>query len=113
MVSLGETKTPAKKMAGDVLSALITSYLEHGQLVPKPSKQKNKAVYLIAPDAKVQAALLLRKARASTPQIKIAEAMHTSWQAYQKIESPTNNTTLTKLQKAARALGRELVIDLV
>lgn len=112
----GNTLEEAKEMAADVLSALLSSYIEHGEAIPKHSKlsgsQKTKDIYLIAPDAKVQAALLLRTARAKLSQIDVARTMGTSWQAYQKIEQPTNNTTLTKLQKAARALGRELIIEL-
>jgi hypothetical protein len=39
--------------------------------------------------------------------------MGTTWQAYQKIELPNSNTTLSKLQKAAKALGKRLVIELM
>ncbi len=38
--------------------------------------------------------------------------MGTTWQAYQKIEQPDANTTLSKLQKAAKVLGKRLVIEL-
>jgi antitoxin HicB len=107
----GKTLKDAKLMAADVLSALLTSCLEHGEPIAKPSEKRGKNIYLITPDARVQAALLLRKIRGSKPQVEIAEAMNTTWQAYQKIEQPTNNTTLTKLQKAAKALGKDLVIE--
>jgi antitoxin HicB len=109
----GNSLPEAKEMAADVLSALLTSYIEHGEPIPKHSDTKGKDVYLIAPDAKVQAALLLRIARAGIPQSKIAQAMGTTWQAYQKIELPSSNTTLSKLQKAAKALGKRLVIELM
>ena len=110
----GNTLEEAKNMAADVLSALLTSYIEHGEPIPSHSEpQKSvKDVYLIAPDAKVQAALILRTARAKISQNAIASTMRTSWQAYQKIEQPTSNTTLAKLQKAAKALGRDLIIEL-
>lgn len=39
--------------------------------------------------------------------------MGITWQAYQKIEQLSSNTTLAKLQKAARALGRQLVIEFI
>jgi antitoxin HicB len=112
----GNTLEEAKEMAADVLSALLTSYIEHGEPIPKhsepPTNAEAKNIYLIAPDAKIQAALLLRTARASLSQNDVALSMGTSWQAYQKIEQPTSNTTLSKLQKAARALGRKLILEL-
>lgn len=107
----GETFEQAKEMAADVLSGLLASYIEHNEPIPEHSDKSGKDIYLIAPDAKVQAALLLRQARATKPQAEIAQAMGTTWQAYQKIEQLNSNTTLAKLQKAARALGRQLVIE--
>ena len=109
----GNTLQEAKEMATDVLSALLSSYLEHGNPIPTHSNATGKDIYLIAPDAKVQAALLLRLARAIMTQSKVAKTMGSTWQAYQKIESPRSNTTLNKLQKAARALGHQLVIEFV
>ncbi len=109
----GDSLKEAKEMAADVLSAMLSSYVEHGDPIPGHSKKTGKDIYLIAPDAKVQAALLLRNARASRPQTDVAQAMGTTWQAYQKIEQPNSNTTLAKLQKAAKALGRQLVIEFI
>lgn len=108
----GETLEEAKEMAVDVLSLLLASYLEHNQPIPIPCKKTGKNIYLVAPEAKVQAALLLRIIRAARSQAKVAKAMGTTWQAYQKIEQPSSNTTLAKLQKAAKALGRELIIEM-
>lgn len=112
----GQSFEEAQQMAADVLTALLSSYIEHNDPIPEhselPTGKLGKDIYLIAPDVKVQAALLLRRARASRPQAKIAADMGTTWQAYQKIELPNSNTTLTKLQKAAHALGRQLVIEL-
>jgi antitoxin HicB len=107
----GETLKKAKIMAADVLSALLTFYLEQGEHIPAATQKHGKNIYFIAPDARVQAALLLRKIRGSKTQVEVAEVMHTTWQAYQKIEQPTNNTTLIKLQKAVRALGKDLIIE--
>jgi len=109
----GKSLKEAKEMAADVLSAVLSSYIEHDDAIPMHSNKTGKDIYLIAPDAKVQAALLLRNARASRPQAEVAQAMGTTWQAYQKIEQPNSNTTLAKLQKAARALGRQLVIEFI
>lgn len=110
--TFGETLGQAKEMAADVLSSLLASYIEHNEKIPEPRKHKGNNIYWIAPDAKVQAALLLRWARAKRSQGEIAKTMKTTWQAYQKIEQPRNNTTLAKLQKAAKAMDKSLVIEL-
>ena len=110
--TFGNTLLEAQDMAADALSALLASCIEHGAPILEPSSRKGKDIYLIAPDARVQAALLLRTARASRSQGEVAEAMGTTWQAYQKIEQPDANTTLSKLQKAAKVLGKRLVIEL-
>ena len=110
--TFGDTLEKAKEMATDVLSALLASYVEHNERIPAPRNHSGKDVYWIAPDAKVQAALLLRWARAARSQGEIAKTMKTTWQAYQKIEHPRNNTTLAKLQKAAKAMNKKLVIEL-
>jgi antitoxin HicB len=111
--TFGDTEEEAHIMAGDVLSALLSSALEHDEPIPEPSVHTtNKELIWIAPDAKIQAALLLRRARGKRTQAEVAQAMGTTWHAYQKIERPDSNTTLVKLQKAARTLGKELVIDL-
>ncbi len=59
----GNTLGEAKEMAADVLTALLSSALEHSEPIPEPGSQQGDDVYLIAPDAKVQAAVLLRLAR--------------------------------------------------
>ena len=110
--TLDSTVDEARDMAADVLSALLASFIEHGEAIPTPSSVAGQDINLIAPDAKVQAALVLRAARASRSQGEVAEAMGTTWQARQKIERPDADTTLSKLQKAAKALGKRLVIEL-
>ena len=115
--TFGKNIKDAKIMAQDVLSALLTTYLENNRSIPKPSKnltlKKNasKKIFLIAPDAKIQAAMLLKSARANKTQTEIAQIMGTSWQAYQKIEKHTHNPSLATLQNVARALNKTLILS--
>lgn len=109
--TFGENLVHAKEMAVDVLSALLASALAHKEPIPQPKKVQGKDIHMIAPNAKVQAALLLRLTRANLPQEKIANAMGSTWQTYQKIEQTYAIPTLFQLQKAAHALGKELVIE--
>jgi antitoxin HicB len=104
--TFGENLAHAKEMAADVLSALLASALAHEEPIPLPQKAQGKDIYLIAPNA-----LLLRLTRANLPQEKVAKAMGSTWQTYQKIEQTHAIPTLFQLQKAAHALGKELVIE--
>ena len=58
----GQTKEEALFNAGEVLSAMLGWRLDEAKDVPAPS-QKVKGAYYVAPDAKTQAAMLLRLAR--------------------------------------------------
>lgn len=108
----GNTLKEAKEMAADVLTALLSSALEHGEPIPEPGRG-GEDVYLIAPEATVQAAILLRMARGERSEEEVAREIGTTWQAYHKMESTaTAAMTLVTLQKAAKALGKELVIEL-
>jgi antitoxin HicB len=109
----GNTPEEAKEMAADVLTALLSSALEHSEPIPEPGHQQGEDVYLIAPQATVQAAILLRMARGERSEEEVAREIGTTWQAYHKMESTaTAAVTLVTLQKAAKALGKELVIGL-
>ena len=108
----GNTLEEAKEMAADVLTALLSSALEHSEPIPEPGRG-GEDVYLIAPEATVQAAILLRMARGERSEEEVAREIGTTWQAYHKMESTaTAAVTLVNLQKAAKALGKELVIEL-
>ena len=107
--TFGENLTHAKEMATDVLSALLASSLAHHEPIPLPQKAQGEEIYLIAPTAEVQVALLLRFTSTHLPQEQVAKAM--AWQTEQNIEPSRTNPTLSQLQKAAHALGQELVIE--
>ncbi|OAD23026.1 Uncharacterized protein family UPF0150 domain protein [Candidatus Thiomargarita nelsonii] len=73
--TFGENLNHAKEMAADVLSALLASALAHNEPIKLPQKAQGSDIYLIAPNVKVQAALLLRLTRANCSLDKVAQAM--------------------------------------
>ena len=109
--TFGKNLAHAKEMAADVLSALLSSALAHHESIPVPKKVQGKDIYLIAPNTKVQVAILLRLTRANLPQETVAKAMGSTWQTYQKIEQTDAIPSLFQLQKAAHALGKEMIIE--
>ena len=107
----GQTKEEALFNAGEVLSAMLAWRLHEAKDVPAPS-QKVKGAHYIAPDAKTQAAMLLRLARGERSLSDLARMLETSWPAAKRLEDPTHWPSLKTLDRAAAALGKRLVLVL-
>ena len=107
----GQTKEEALFNASEVLSAMLAWRLDESKEVPKPS-QEVEGAYYIAPDAKTQAAMLLRFARGERTLSDLARALETSWPAAKRLEDPTHWPSLKTLDRAAAALGKRLVLTL-
>ena len=102
-VTEGTTKEEALFDAAEVLSAMLAWRLDESKDVPVPSKNVKGAHY-IAPDAKTQAAMLLRLARGGRSLSDLARALETSWPAAKRLEDPTHWPSLKTLDRAAAAL---------
>jgi antitoxin HicB len=107
----GETLEEAAFNASEVLSAILAYRLEDNQEIPEPSECPING-FMATPNPKVQAALLLRRARGSRSLTELANAMNTTWVAVEKLEDPHHFSSLNQLDKAARALGKKLVLSL-
>ena len=107
----GETLDEALFNAGEALSAMLGWLLDENKPVPAPSPA-GEGMYLIAPDARTQAALLIRRARGDRSLAELARALETSWPSAQRLENPRHSPTLRQLEKAAAALGKRLVLAL-
>ena len=107
----GQTKEEAIFNASEVLSAMLAWRLDEAKDVPAPSQKVKGAVY-IAPDAKTQAAMLMRLVRGERSLSDLARALETSWPAAKRLENPTHWPSLKTLDRAAAALGKRLVLQL-
>lgn len=107
----GATLEEAQFNAAEVLSAMLGFKLDEGQEIPQPSRDARDAHY-IAPDAKTQAAFLIRQARGERSFAELARALETSWPAAKKLEDPKHWPTLRALDRAATALGKRLVLSM-
>ena len=107
----GQTKEEALFNAAEVLSAMLAWRLDESKEVPAPS-QKVKGASYIAPDAKTQAAMLLRLARGERSLSDLARTLETSWPAAKRLEDPKHWPSLKTLDRAAAALGKRLVLTL-
>ncbi len=109
-VTQGQTKDECEFNGAEVLSLILEEYIESGRAIPTP-KQRVKGAHYIAPDAKVQAAILMRLARGDRSLADLARALETSWPSAKRLEDPRHYPTLKQLEKAAAALGKKLVLS--
>ena len=73
----GETLEDALLNASEALSGMLGWMMDNGKKIPQPGKGAPGA-HLIAPDAKTQAALLVRFARGKRSLSVLARALQTS-----------------------------------
>ena len=85
--------------------------MDEGIEIPKPKRAKKSANW-IAPNARTQAALLMRWAKGKHTNAEIARALNTSWPAIARLENPRHWPNLRQLERAAAAIGQRLVISL-
>lgn len=83
-----------------------------GRLLKMTPSPASDGLYLIAPDARTQAALLIRRARGNRSLAELARSLETSWPSVQRLENPRHSPTLRQLEKAAAALDKRLVLAL-
>jgi antitoxin HicB len=62
-------------------------------------------------EVNVQAALLIRKARAGKSLADLARILDASWLSVKRLENPRSSPTLKMINKAAAALGKRLVLS--
>jgi len=105
----GDTAEQAAFNAAEVLSGVLALRLARGEDIALPSPAGGRPVAI--PGAEVQAALLVHFARGERSIAELARAMGTSWPAAQRLERP-GNPTLRQLDRAARALGKRLVLTM-
>ena len=106
----GDTLEECLFNASEVLTGMLDFYLDEGQAIPEPTQGLTDAYY-VAPDAKTQAAVLVRLSRGNRPLSEVARALETSWPCAQRLENPKHWPTLRQLEKAATAFGKRLVLS--
>ncbi|MCI5148000.1 MAG: type II toxin-antitoxin system HicB family antitoxin [Candidatus Electrothrix sp. MAN1_4] len=77
-ITQGDTLEEALFNASEVLTLTLEYRLDEGLELPDPSTITGEDMYLIPPDVKVQAALLIRKAREDKSLADLARILETS-----------------------------------
>lgn len=108
----GETMEEAELNAREALSGVLGFRLDNNQEIPTPSTHGGDDVRYVAPDAQIQAAILIRVQRGIQPLSVLARALDTSWLAAKRLEDPHHWPTLKQLDRAAAVMGKRLVLCL-
>lgn len=106
----GATPEEATFNAAEVLSGVLAHRIEQGDTLPAPSPAGNNPV--ASPSAAVQSSMLLRAARGDRPLSDLARALETSWASAQRLEDPHHWPSLKQIDRAAKVLGKRLVLSL-
>lgn len=109
-ITEGESLEEAVFNASDVLTLTLEGRMEEGLDIPSPSHIKK--AYLIAPSARIQAALLIRLAKGQHTLSEIARSLGTSWPSVARLEDPHHWPSLRQLERVAAAIGQKLIISL-
>ncbi|MEK6750552.1 MAG: type II toxin-antitoxin system HicB family antitoxin [Pseudomonadota bacterium] len=107
----GKTEEEALFNAAEVLTAMLNWRLDNDKPIPPPTAKLTNAYY-VAPDAKTQAALLVRYTRTESEfsVADLARTLETSWPAAARLEDAHHWPTLKQLEKVAAAMGKRLVL---
>lgn len=112
----GETLDEALFNATEALNGSLEVDFERGFNLPKSdNKLPNRlSAYLISVSPTISLAYYLRLSRGKLSQTKLAKKIGISYQAYQKLEHPAKcNPTVKTLNKIAKAMNKELAIELI
>lgn len=110
-ITEGETLEEALFNASEVLTLTLEARVDEKMPLPPASKPKGKNIYPVYPSARVQSALLLRKAQASRTKTAIAHALNTSWASIDRLEDLHHWPSLKMLERAASVMGQQVVIS--
>lgn len=110
-ITEGKTLEEAFFNASEVLTLTLEGRVDECMEIPMPSPGK-AGIRMIAPNARTQAALLIRWAKGEHTTAEMARVMHTSWPAVARLENPKHWPNLRQLDRAATAVGQKLVISL-
>lgn len=112
-ITEGDDRDEALFNAAEVLTLALDQRIEDAE--PLPAASRIRGSVWVEPSASVQAAALVRWAREAEGKTlaDVARALNTSWPSAQRLERPGSNPTLRQLERAAAALGKRLVVELV
>jgi antitoxin HicB len=111
VITTGETRVEALRMASEALNAALAADVARGFPLPTPHAGKGRGRYPVELSLQVLLSSQVRVLRGERTQGEVAAALGLSYQAYQRLENPVKaNPSVRTLERVARAFGKKLEI---
>jgi antitoxin HicB len=113
LLTAGDTEEEAADLAEDALEVVALTYLEKGLPLPPASRPaKGERIVFLPAQVLAKIAVVLAWRQSGISKSELARRMGVAENEARRILDPNYGTKLDKLDAAARALGRHLVVGL-
>jgi antitoxin HicB len=111
-LTCGVDVTDSLRMAADALLTAFEFYFDDRRPVPKPSKpEPDQQVITLSPLAVAKLAIYHAMLEANVSQVELADRLGCDPRQVRRLLDLYHNSRLDQLEKALKALGRRLVLE--
>lgn len=108
----GSTRTEAQAAAADALEEAIAGRIDDEEDIPLPSPRcPGEHLIAVPADMAAKAALVLAFRKSGLSRVALARRFGVDDKVIRRMLDPRHGTATTRIHKALRALGRELVVE--
>ena len=108
----GSNRTDAQVAAADALEEAIAGRIDDGEDIPMPSpRYAGEHLIAVPADMAAKAALVLAFRKSGLSRVALARRFGVDDKVIRRMLDPRHGTATTRIHKALRVLGRELVVE--
>ncbi|MDE0144769.1 MAG: hypothetical protein OXI53_05770 [Nitrospira sp.] len=108
----GSNKTEAQAAAADALEEAIAGRIDDDEDIPMPSpRYVGEHLIAVPADMAAKAALVLAFRKSGLSRVALARRFGVDDKVIRRMLDPRHGTATTRIYKALRVLGRELVVE--
>ena len=110
----GRDRSEALAMAEDALATALAGYVHQKRDIPTPGKLVNGQQFVAVPTVVAAKLALFSAMRAQRiTKVELAGRLGISESAVRKLANPDHRSHISQVQKALRAVGRSLVVEVI
>ena len=108
----GSNRTEAQAAAADALEEAIAGRIDDGEEIPTPSPRcAGEHLIAVPADIAAKASLVLAFRKSGLSRVALAQRFGVDDKVIRRMLDPRHGTTTTRIRKALRVLGRELIVE--
>ena len=107
----GANETEALIEAADALEEAIAGRIDDGEPIPASARRAGEHRVAVPPDMAAKAALALAFRESGLTRLALAERLGVHEKVVRRMLDPRHGTAASRIHKALRALGCELVVE--